>query len=536
MLTHLDSLIEFDYSIAESFIDSIHNASFYKDSLSFQHHLHYKAAKMYANAGIYNEATKYYDQAIQYAKEAKETNQQIKYLLAFSHAELNQGKLDMAIEKGLKASELALQIKDSVWLARAYNNIAESYRYHDQLDFAFDYNQKALAIAIHLNNHDLIGMTYNNMAAILGEQGKNQTAIDTLNNGLKLMNEDNNFAKAKFNSNLGFCYRNMGLFEEAMRHHKIALSYKRKAKMHSTLGYTFGAIGRAFQGLRMYDSAVFYTLKEYDHAKKYKDPYQLKDATVHVSHAYYDLGDYKRSVDYLVENIELEDSLSNVEIKQKSLLYQRKYDLSKKESEIERLKIEKDLEVSEKKYLSIGLFSSLMVLALIAIIFQLRSKKRAQSKKILEMQLASVKQENEQNKLALSNYTKELMLKNQRLMSLDQEVEAKEAELTEMRNSKAEELDQLSEMKLLTVQDWVKFKTLFEKIYPQFFDRLNTAKISFTKGEKRLMALMKLQMENFEIADTLGISSESVAKSKFRLKKKLNEIDSTSLEDFVHHS
>lgn len=536
LLNQLDSLIELDYSIAERFIDSLRNNITCKDSLNFQHNLYYKTAKMHAHEGIYSKAAKYFDLAIQYAMSVKETDRHIKYLLAYAHVDLNQGKLDLAIEKGLKASELALQINDSTWLARTYINIAESYRFHNHLDFAAEYNQKALAFAILLKDQDLIGMTYNNMAAILGEQGENQTAIDTLKNGLKLMSVDNNFAKAKFNSNLGFCYRNMGIFEEAMRHHKLALSFKRKAKMHVTLGYTYGAIGRAFQGLKFYDSAVYYTLKEYDHAKKYNDPYQLKDASMHVSSAYYELGDYKNAVKYLLEGDELEDSLYNAEIEQKSILYQRKYDLSQKENEIDRLKIEKTLEISEKKYLRIGLISALLVFVLIAIIFYLRNNKRAQAKQIVEMQLAQVKQENEQNKLALSNYTKELMLKNQRLMSLDQEVDAKEAELSEMRMSKAEELNQLGEMKLLTDQDWVKFKKLFDKAYPKFFDRLNGAQISFTKGEKRLMALVKLNMENNELAETLGISTESVAKAKFRLKKKLNENNNPSIEDFVHHT
>ncbi len=40
-------------------------------------------------------------------------------------------------------------------------------------------------------------------------------------------------------------------------------------------------------------------------------------------------------------------------------------------------------------------------------------------------------------------------------------------------------------------------------------------------------------MENKEMADTLGISAESVAKSRFRLKKKLQFDSDGNLEEYI---
>lgn len=534
LLDELDSLMDEGYHEAEQFVDSVKQLDYFKDSLDFQHYIDYKRAIIHSEAGLFDEADKYFLAARQLAQAAGNQERSIKYLLAHANNDLNQGKLDGAVEKGIQATEIAAEIKDSVWLARSYINLGESYRIHNQFDLALTQQRKALAIGRELKSETLLGMSYNNIAATLGEIGQNEEAIDTLLNGLKLMDEENFFAKAKFNSNLGFCYRNMEMFDKAMEHHKIALAFKKKARMESSLGYTYGAIGRSYLGLEELDSAIKYTLLEYQHGVNYNDPYLQKDAANHVAEAYYENEDFKKSIDYLLIGKDLEDSLFDLEIEQKSILYQRKYDLSQKENELNRLKVERALEESEKKYLTVGLISSLVVLLLIAVIFYLRSNRKAQARKIIEMQLTQVKQENEQNKLALSNYTKELMLKNQRLLSLDKEVEAKEAELSEIRNSKSEELDQLGEMKLLTDVDWVKFKKLFEKVYPQFFNKLNAEGPSFTKGEKRLMALMKLNMENAEIAGTLGISSESVSKSKFRLKKKLSEHQHSSIEEFVH--
>jgi DNA-binding CsgD family transcriptional regulator len=46
-----------------------------------------------------------------------------------------------------------------------------------------------------------------------------------------------------------------------------------------------------------------------------------------------------------------------------------------------------------------------------------------------------------------------------------------------------------------------------------------------TEAEKRLLALTKLEMSNSEIAAMLGISPESVIKTRYRLRKKVGDED-----------
>lgn len=128
---------------------------------------------------------------------------------------------------------------------------------------------------------------------------------------------------------------------------------------------------------------------------------------------------------------------------------------------------------------------------------------------------------NQKNQDDLESFAQDLQEKNKSIRTLNEVILSQETKLKELASNYDENKSQLTESKILTDEDWTKFKTLFERVYPDFFEKLNKMDKNFTKGEKRIMSLIKLNMNNKEAADTLGISSESVSKSKSRLKKKL---------------
>ncbi|MCB0803279.1 MAG: hypothetical protein KDB74_09275 [Flavobacteriales bacterium] len=152
---------------------------------------------------------------------------------------------------------------------------------------------------------------------------------------------------------------------------------------------------------------------------------------------------------------------------------------------------------------------------------------------MIELDFQNSQKENERNKAELIHFAKDLMLKNKQLIHLSKQLEENKLELEKLEAKKSERIDKLSDIKILTKEDWTRFKNLFDKVYPHFFEKLNRSEYNFTKGEKRLMALTKLNMDTQELADTLGISAESVTKSRFRLKKKLN-LTSGDLDHFIH--
>ena len=93
-------------------------------------------------------------------------------------------------------------------------------------------------------------------------------------------------------------------------------------------------------------------------------------------------------------------------------------------------------------------------------------------------------------------------------------------------------LDQLTQHSILTDQDWEKFKRLFEKVHPGFFQSLKHQFEDITLAEQRMAAFCKLQVAPKEIANLLGISLNSVNKTRQRLRHRLNLEPEANLEHY----
>ena len=112
-------------------------------------------------------------------------------------------------------------------------------------------------------------------------------------------------------------------------------------------------------------------------------------------------------------------------------------------------------------------------------------------------------------------------------------------ELQQQLNSRTHAIEQqqltttISNLTILTEADWEKFKKLFEGLYPGFFTNLREKVSDITLAELRMAALTRLHLSTNEIASILGISANSVYKTKQRLRNRLNLNPESSIEDLI---
>jgi DNA-binding CsgD family transcriptional regulator len=132
--------------------------------------------------------------------------------------------------------------------------------------------------------------------------------------------------------------------------------------------------------------------------------------------------------------------------------------------------------------------------------------------------------------------TQERLAHAQRQQQLEQENQQVIAERDQARADLArflgrfqptETTPDLTETNLLTADDWAEFRQRFERVYPFFFEQLHTQFTDLTPAEERLMALSKLNLDSLRMSQMLGISTESLRKSKYRMRKKFG-LDGTS--------
>jgi DNA-binding CsgD family transcriptional regulator len=98
---------------------------------------------------------------------------------------------------------------------------------------------------------------------------------------------------------------------------------------------------------------------------------------------------------------------------------------------------------------------------------------------------------------------------------------------------KNERIDSLKKTKIVTKQDWLKFQELFENVYPGIFHLLKEKLPALTQAEIRLICLTKLKLNNKQMAKTLGVSEETVIKTRYRLTKKLKINKIKSIEEVI---
>ena len=82
-------------------------------------------------------------------------------------------------------------------------------------------------------------------------------------------------------------------------------------------------------------------------------------------------------------------------------------------------------------------------------------------------------------------------------------------------------------------KDWEIFKSYFTEVHNNFDIKLKNIYADINEKEIRLASFLRMNLSTKEIATMLNVLPESVSKSKYRLKKKLNLDKETDLNNFL---
>ncbi|RYF86087.1 MAG: hypothetical protein EON98_04720 [Chitinophagaceae bacterium] len=143
--------------------------------------------------------------------------------------------------------------------------------------------------------------------------------------------------------------------------------------------------------------------------------------------------------------------------------------------------------------------------------------------RLAKQQQAVAEAENVSAREQLALFTQVLLEKNKQIENLS-------ASLVQQTTDNNEELVQQT---LLTDYDWNRFRTLFEKTHPAFFTNLKALAPAITQSEMRLAALIKLNLDNKQMASMQGISVSSLRGNKTRLRQKLSLSPEKDLDELI---
>lgn len=239
-------------------------------------------------------------------------------------------------------------------------------------------------------------------------------------------------------------------------------------------------------------------------------------------------GDYKEALAYHEEYKKYNDSLFNQEKEKTIDQLNIQYETGKKEAQIARLNSENKIDKAKK-------LTYLLALALTVIIAAFTISLLGRRNRMNRLAIEKANMELEANARELHRFTESIIAKNKFIEELETRLQhaASQAEETSIKEEHQEQLSKLYQLKILTEEDWLQFKMLFDKVYPGFINRLREHHPGLAPAEERQFLLIKLKIDNKECADMLGISIESVRKNRYRLKKRFNLSESDHLDEFV---
>ena len=149
-----------------------------------------------------------------------------------------------------------------------------------------------------------------------------------------------------------------------------------------------------------------------------------------------------------------------------------------------------------------------------------------------EKQEEIYKQEIEFKKKELASQTLHLVQKNTFIQELKDNLE-KIKRSPELFKVEFRRIVMLLKKESAEDKDWEVFKSYFSEVHNNFDHKIKDIYPDATEKEMRLASFLRMNLSTKEIASMLNVLPESVLKSKYRLKKKLNLTKETDLNQFL---
>lgn len=388
--------------------------------------------------------------------------------------------------KAFKLFELRYERYDSLRMMWSSNTAALGYHRQQQYDSAFFWYNTSMKMANALKLDVWRGIISGNMGQIYYEQKQYDTS-------LALFRTDYQFSKAE------------KLFDNA------ANSLQWAARTQLRLGNNASALQYLREALAL--------------LKNTPEMFYLRNSYKTAIDIFKTIGMYDSAFYYNARYGALNDSLEKVIALSGIAVSKARANDEKSRYSIQSLQKEKEKQVFQRNIL----IAAIILLGIVAflVITRQRLKARLQvermekEKQRMEQEIASASEQ-------LNMFTENIVEKTTLIEKLEEQVKS-----NGLTADKQLLITEISQQTILTEEDWMKFKSLFEKIYPSFFQKLKENSSDITVAEQRMAALIRLQLTSKQMAAMLGISVDSVHKTRQRLRQRLQLNADLNLEEYI---
>jgi tetratricopeptide (TPR) repeat protein len=538
-------------------------------------------------------AFKELDYLLAFSKSKKDTVLEVLAFEAKGYYYFNRipEKSNIGIEYHIKAIELANKAGLNEDEANLLNRLGLFLFLNKDINKGFEYLLRSDRMMQNVGYSNIYNVYYSlyNLALAYSEFKNYNKAISYLEKALEYSNNDS-IAKIKLSNDLGLLYLNREMFNEAHVHFDNAYKIANALNDSFFIGLVSGNIGNIYYEFGKIDTASFLleqdckislkfenwrsaclaqlllikidieknnlqsavlrmknvkklmallTLKSGDRLVDFFDSKIWLDYYKEQASINYHLKNYADAYLYLDSFTIMNDSITKINDTQILLNLETQILTEKHLNDKELLKKDEIIKENDRLYQNKirNIVTAILLILMTYIIYRFINYKKIKNKENL-MLINKNKKVN--SKLIESRNRLKILIKkikdnNNLIAQLKDEIEMFHInENPERQKEREEKLQLLKNSKIYTEEDWRTFKLIYNEAYNGFFDRLNKRFPELTHADERLLALIKLGNNNNEIASILGISSESVRKTNFRLRKKLSIESNADLTQFAN--
>lgn len=478
------------------------------------------------------------------------------FLYGYKNPLLIDGLKDIA-EKGNKNKIYHVE-------ERATQVIATHYWNQKNYEVAFEWLLQSAEVLEKITSEN-----FPNMASHLNFIGRCYYNFEDYNKALVYYKKSANLKKSSFNANavleaqstVGLCYQKTQKLKLAEQYFLAVIKDTSIYKSKTWVGIASGNLGYNYYLEKNFKKAIPLLKEDFQNAIKINEPNLAAGATITLADIYLKQNKLEKAKQKIKESREYiktskqTDRLRNLypiiskwysANKQTALSavyldstiiainnYNKKYSslkllranqkvaIKNKEIEVEKLRTQGQLKLTQRNYI-ILIVAILLITSTLFFWFRNKYLLKEREIKVLALENAQKALENSKNKL--KNLTKKIR-EDSNLITELQKNEASKNNLNL--------LSQLKSKNILTKSDWQEFQNLFREVYPNFIQNFTSSYPDLSQAEIRCLCLEKLELTNNEIALILGVSANTIRVTKHRIRKKTDTLTNKSLSEMI---
>ncbi len=342
----------------------------------------------YYNQAKHVDALDYWKQALEIFKTINDEIGEANILSNIGSIYFDQKDLTNALDYNLQSLKLAEKTKDKLRILTALNNIGGVYFEKPATqDKALDYFLKALPLSEELGDTYAIGTTSVNLGEIYYVKNQDSLALHYYFKSIKAFNNSEG-SPYSYNA-IGKLYNRKGNYGLAISYHNKALAIAEKLNGNLDIVQSLLGLAKTNISKKDFGEALIYLKQGEKIAFKHNFPGELKSVYESFSNVYNQMNDYKNAYVYQFKYSAIKDTLYNIETDRKLGSLQFDFDIQKKQSEVDLLTKDNELQeadIKRQKFAKFAFLMGLFLFLIIALITYRSYLRKVKTNKILDKQ------------------------------------------------------------------------------------------------------------------------------------------------------